>query len=345
MLARDRARRADLAAASASSRSASSSSSSSAACCSREPSVLILDEPNSALSRAGDRAALRRAAQDARLRHHDALRLAPARGGLRDRRHGHGHAQRRHVLTRARAGADDRRRSCARCSAVTRSALYPGPQRRATPGRRGDAALDGLESRRAAAASRTSASRRTPARSSGSPGIQGSGVSDLLGALFGDAQGGRAGRSRSRTAAACPRSATAAARRGVSLVPADRRRQGLMLEHTIAQNIGAGARWARCGRGEPGSAAASWRAPRAARSHALQIKAPSPWTHGAPPLGRQPAEGRDRQVARDQPRRDPARRPGARRRRRREAGDLRARPRGSPTRARSSSSTRPRCPS
>ena len=35
---------------SASSRSASSSSSSSAASCSREPSVLILDEPNSALS-------------------------------------------------------------------------------------------------------------------------------------------------------------------------------------------------------------------------------------------------------------------------------------------------------
>ena len=34
-----------------------------------------------------------------------------------------------------------------------------------------------------------------------------------------------------------PGSATAAARRRISLVPADRRRQGLMLEHSIARNV------------------------------------------------------------------------------------------------------------
>ena len=38
-------------------------------------------------------------------------------------------------------------------------------------------------------------------------------------------------------AAACPASPTEAARRGVSLVPADRRHQGLMLDRSVARNI------------------------------------------------------------------------------------------------------------
>ena len=54
-----------------------------------ESKVLILDEPSATLSRTGGGAAVRGAAQAARARPRHRLRLAPARGDLRDRRPGH----------------------------------------------------------------------------------------------------------------------------------------------------------------------------------------------------------------------------------------------------------------
>jgi ABC-type sugar transport system ATPase subunit len=70
----------------------------------------------------------------------------------------------------------------------------------------------------------------------GLAGLEGSGVATLLGVLFGTrrASGGAIAFSDGRGAPASP---TAAARRGISLVPADRRRQGLMLEGSIERNI------------------------------------------------------------------------------------------------------------
>ena len=110
----------------------------------------------------------------------------------------------------------------------------------------------------------------------GLAGIQGSGVSDLLAALFGT-RASHGGTVRFPDGRGLPGSATASARRGVSFVPADRRRQGLMLAHSIAQNIGQvrnGALRSRrvwLGRRELAGAAERQIA-------ALQIKARSPWT-------------------------------------------------------------------
>ncbi|CAN5551860.1 sugar ABC transporter ATP-binding protein [soil metagenome] len=71
----------------------------------------------------------------------------------------------------------------------------------------------------------------------GLAGLEGSGVATLLGALFGAVRVDR-GEVRYPDGAGLPRNTTDAARRGISLVPADRRRQGLMLEGTVARNIG-----------------------------------------------------------------------------------------------------------
>ena len=58
------------------------------------PRVLILDEPNSALNERETRRLFAILRELAGRGHHGALRLAPARGGLRDRRPRHGDAQR-----------------------------------------------------------------------------------------------------------------------------------------------------------------------------------------------------------------------------------------------------------
>ncbi len=70
----------------------------------------------------------------------------------------------------------------------------------------------------------------------GLAGLEGSGVATLLGVLFGT----RRSTSGSVTYAdggGAPVSPTSAARRGISLVPADRRHQGLMLEASVERNI------------------------------------------------------------------------------------------------------------
>ncbi len=69
----------------------------------------------------------------------------------------------------------------------------------------------------------------------GLAGLEGSGVASLLGVLFGTRRA-RAGEIVFSDGRGAPPSPTAAARRGISLVPADRRHQGLMLDASIAMN-------------------------------------------------------------------------------------------------------------
>ncbi len=70
----------------------------------------------------------------------------------------------------------------------------------------------------------------------GVAGLEGSGVSNLLGVLFG-IERARGGTIVYPDGKGQPRSTTDAARRGVCLVPADRRRNGLMLDKSILFNI------------------------------------------------------------------------------------------------------------
>jgi ribose transport system ATP-binding protein len=70
----------------------------------------------------------------------------------------------------------------------------------------------------------------------GLAGLEGSGVATLLGVLFGTRRAD-AGTIRFADGRNAPPSPTAAARRRISLVPADRRHQGLMLERSLAMNI------------------------------------------------------------------------------------------------------------
>jgi ABC-type sugar transport system ATPase subunit len=110
----------------------------------------------------------------------------------------------------------------------------------------------------------------------GLAGVEGSGVSVLLGALFGTRKADR-GDVRYPDGRGLPRSSTAAARRGISLVPADRRHQGLMLTKDVARNVahvavGALRAW------PPWLLRTELRRRAEHQIGALQIKTPSPWT-------------------------------------------------------------------
>ncbi|CAN5674533.1 sugar ABC transporter ATP-binding protein [soil metagenome] len=70
----------------------------------------------------------------------------------------------------------------------------------------------------------------------GLAGLDGSGVATLLGVLFGTRRA-TGGEVRYPDGGGLPRSPTQAARRGISLVPADRRNQGLMLDRSVVRNI------------------------------------------------------------------------------------------------------------
>jgi ribose transport system ATP-binding protein len=109
----------------------------------------------------------------------------------------------------------------------------------------------------------------------GLAGLRGSGVSDLLEVLFGT-QRLDSGEVRFPDGQGVPQSPTRAARRGISLVPADRRRQGLMLHKSIAANIAHVSVGTMRGRSlwlSPGELAAM--ANRQIKN--LQIKTPTPW--------------------------------------------------------------------
>ena len=107
----------------------------------------------------------------------------------------------------------------------------------------------------------------------GIAGLEGSGVGDLLGLLFGTVKA-RQGMATFPDGRGLPASPTAAARRGICLVPADRRHQGLMLDQTIGFNTSAVAVGAR-------NDAPLWFSPRTALARAarqiaaLRIKAAS----------------------------------------------------------------------
>ncbi len=110
----------------------------------------------------------------------------------------------------------------------------------------------------------------------GLAGLEGSGVSSLLSILFGTEKA-RAGEVTFPDQKGLPRNPTNAARRGVCLVPADRRRNGLMLEKSILFNISQVFVGAQTG--------GSWlfrNGPAYARAQRqidnLKIKARSPWT-------------------------------------------------------------------
>ena len=97
-----------------------------------------------------------------------------------------------------------------------------------------------------------------------------------------------------------------------------------------------------------GQPAAGSRGPRArdgCRRPAAQPRSRVRRGAGRVALRRQPAEGRDRQMAAGRPAHHPALRPDARRRRRHQARDLQADAAGSPTRAARCCSTRATCPS
>ena len=70
----------------------------------------------------------------------------------------------------------------------------------------------------------------------GFAGLEGSGVATLFGMLFGT-QKARAGDVTFPDSRGLPRGPTEAARRGIALVPSDRRRNGLMLDKSVLFNI------------------------------------------------------------------------------------------------------------
>jgi ribose transport system ATP-binding protein len=108
----------------------------------------------------------------------------------------------------------------------------------------------------------------------GLAGLEGSGVASLLAILFGTEKA-RAGTVRYPDGAGLPHSPTDAARRGICLVPGDRRRNGLMLDKSILFNISQVIFGAQKG-------ALSWYGQKLARERAsrqmaqLRIKANSP---------------------------------------------------------------------
>ena len=119
---------------------------------------------------------------------------------------------------------------------------------------------------------------------------------------------------------------------GIGYVPEDRRRHGVMLEMSIAENTSLASLGAVSSRGLIDRAAER----RLAEGHVerLRIKTPSVSTDVGRSVRRQPAEGRARAVAVDRARHSHSRRADAGRRRRREGRDPRADARAGGTRAR-----------
>ncbi len=109
----------------------------------------------------------------------------------------------------------------------------------------------------------------------GLAGLEGSGVTRLLSLLFGDTRPDE-GDVVFPDGNGLPSGPTAAARRGIALVPADRRQQGLMLEKSVAENaaqVSVGA----LGTGSPVVSRARLARVATRQIEALAIKAPSPW--------------------------------------------------------------------
>ena len=113
-----------------------------------------------------------------------------------------------------------------------REALFPPP----LPARQGIAPKELVVSGLGGGRLRRIDFTARPGEVVGFAGLEGSGVSDLLDMLFG-LRRERRGEVRYPDGGGLPKSTTAAARRKVCLVPADRRRNGLMLDKSILFNI------------------------------------------------------------------------------------------------------------
>lgn len=116
--------------------------------------------------------------------------------------------------------------------------LFP-PRRRTTDTADGASATDGELSIRGLGAGddlRDVDFTARPGEIIGLAGLEGSGVATLLGVLFGTRKA-TSGNVIYPDGKGLPGTPTAAARRGVGLVPADRRNQGLMLERSVIRNM------------------------------------------------------------------------------------------------------------
>ena len=195
-----------------------------------EPRLLILDEPNSALNK------------------RESDRLFAVLGGLRARGITMLYVSHRleevfaisDVITITRNGRDVLTRATADLTipqviegmiGQSPKALFPPPPPRTTAQHR-QLQVDGLTGGRLSEISFAAGSGEIV----GLAGLEGSGVGDILALLFGLARA-RAGQARFPDGRGLPAHPTEAARRGICLVPADRRHQGLMLDQSISFNV------------------------------------------------------------------------------------------------------------
>ena len=233
-----------------------------------EPRLLILDEPNSALNKP------------------ESDRLFAVLGGLRKRGITMLYVSHRleevfaisDVITITRNGRDVSTGATADLTmpeviegmiGQSPKALFPPPLPRAADAPRRQLQVEGLTGGRLSEISFAAGSGEVV----GLAGLEGSGVGDILALLFGTARAG-SGSARFPDGRGLPAHPTEAARRGICLVPADRRHQGLMLDQSISFNVAAVAVGAR-------NDAPLWYSPRTALARAarqiaaLRIKAAS----------------------------------------------------------------------
>ena len=125
-------------------------------------------------------------------------------------------------------------------------------------------------------------------------GLVGSGRTDVMRCLFG-ADHFDAGEIVLHGARFAPRSPADAIRRGIGLLPEDRKQQGLAMALPVMQNVSMGNYRPLTSRGF--IRLAEERAVAERYVKALNIKTPCDLPEGAAALGRQPAEGGDRPLA------------------------------------------------
>ena len=142
--------------------------------------------------------------------------------------------------------------------------------------------------------------RRAAGEIVGIAGVDGNGQSELVDALTGLRQAGGRKNSRRRQGRDRPRG-RASFDAGDGHIPEDRQRRGLVLDFTLAENI------ALHDYRNPPESKFGWLFPRrlTARARTLlkefDVRGGAPQTRGQRPLGRQPAEGRDRPRGRTRP--------------------------------------------
>ncbi len=196
-----------------------------------EPRLLILDEPNSALNeretqrlfdvlRQLNRRGITMLYVSHRLEEVFAIcnRVTVTRNG-------------RDVLTKERANLTIPE-VIERMIGAPQTALFPPPLPRRTDREPATVAVRGLSGGALKKIDFTAGSGEVV----GFAGLEGSGVATLFGLLFGT-QKASAGEAIFPDSLGLPRGPTEAARRGIALVPADRRRNGLMLDKSFLFNI------------------------------------------------------------------------------------------------------------